>query len=153
MDFHLNSLLNLSNATVFTCYQEIDFICLHLQLKNEGINCPNCQEYIDCLHHTSHVMIRDLSICGNLVYLKVPRRKYYCKYCKKYPTEVLEWVEKRRSFTCRYENYIYEQVKNSTVEQVSNRENLGRDQVQGIFSRIATKELAKKIGAMHNESA
>jgi transposase len=99
------------------------------------------------------MLIRDLSICGNLVYLKVPRRKYYCKQCGKYPTEVLDWVEKRRGFTCRYENYIYEQVKNLTVEQVRIQEKLGHDQVQGIFSRIATRELAKKTGATQNESA
>jgi transposase len=153
MDFHLNSLLDLPKATVFTCSKQNDFVCVHLQLNNEGINCPNCQEYIDCLHNTSYVLIRDLSICGNRIYLKVPRRKYYCKSCKKYPTEVLEWVEKRRGFTCRYENYIYAQVKNSTVEQVSSQESLGRDQVQGIFSRIAARELAKKIGAMQSESA
>jgi transposase len=83
----------------------------------------------------------------------VPRRKYYCKYCGKYPTEVLEWVEKRRNFTCRYENYIYEQVKNLTVEQVSNQEKLGRHQVQGIFSRLAKREIAKKIGATQDELA
>ncbi len=40
MDFHLNSLLNLSQATVFTCYCETDFICLHLQLNNTSITCP-----------------------------------------------------------------------------------------------------------------
>lgn len=147
MDFHLNSLLGLPQATVFTCYRETDFICLHLQLNNEGINCPNCQQYIDCLHDTSYILVKDLSICGNLVYLKVPRRKYYCEFCGKYPTEVLEWVEKRRNFTCRYENYIYEQVKNLTVEQVSNQEKLERNQVQRIFSRIAKREIAKKIGA------
>ena len=153
MDFHLNSLLALANTTIFTCYKETDFICLHLQLNNEGINCPNCQEYTDCLHNTSYRLVRDLSIFGNLVYLKVPRRKFYCKSCGRYPTEVLDWVEKGRGFTCRYENYIYTQVKTSTVEQVSKQEKLGRDQVQGIFSRIAARELAKKTGEMHDESA
>ena len=47
MDFHLNSLLSLPNTTVFTCYKEAGFIFLHLQLTNEGINCPNCQSYTD----------------------------------------------------------------------------------------------------------
>ena len=77
MDFHLNSLLNLPNTTVFTCYKEAGFIFLHLQLTNEGINCPNCQSYTDIVHQTSHILIRDLSIIGAGVYLKVPRRKFY----------------------------------------------------------------------------
>lgn len=153
MDFHLNSLLNLPQATVFTCYQETDFICLQLQLNNEGINCPHCHKYIDHLHNTSHVLVRDLSIFGRLVYLKVPRRKYYCNDCGRYPTEVLDWVEKRRGFTCRYEDYIYAQVKQLTVEQVSVQERLSSEQVQGIFSRIAKRELAKKIGESLADSA
>lgn len=153
MDFHLNSLLNLSNATIFTCYQETDFICLHLQLSNEGIDCPHCHEYTDILHDTSYILVRDLSIFGRLVYLKVPRRKFYCKACGRYPTEVLDWVEKRRGFTCRYENYIYQQVKYLTVEQVSVQEQLSSDQVQRIFSRIAGRVLAKKIGENLNDSA
>ncbi len=62
MDFHLNSLLNLPNTTVFTCDKEAGFIFLHLQLTNEGINCPNCQSYTDTVHQTSHILIRDLSI-------------------------------------------------------------------------------------------
>jgi transposase len=153
MDFHLNSLLNLSNATVFTCYKETDFICLHLQLNNEGIDCPHCHNYTDILHDTNYILVRDLSIFGHLVYLKTPRRKFYCKSCGRYPTEVLDWVEKRRGFTCRYENYIYQQVKQLTVEQVSIQEQLSPDQVQGIFSRIADRELAKKIGVHLNDSA
>ncbi|WP_373545738.1 transposase family protein, partial [Chamaesiphon sp.] len=46
-------------------------ICLHLQLNNLGITCPNCQSYTDNLHDPSYILIRDLSIFGNLVYLKV----------------------------------------------------------------------------------
>jgi len=146
MDFHLNSLLNLSQATVFTCYRETDFICLHLQLNNSSITCPNCQKHTDNLHDTSYVLVRDLSIFGNLVYLKVPRRKFYCNSCGKYPTEILDWVEKRRGFTCRYEQYIYSQVKQLTVEQVSKAEQLSPQQVKSIFSRIAARELKKKTG-------
>jgi transposase len=153
MDIHLNSLLNLSNAIVFTCYQESDFICLHLQLTNEGIICPHCQNYTDNLHDTSQILVRDLSIFGQLVYRKVPRRKFYCKQCQRYPTEGLDWMEKRRGFTIRYESYIYEQVKRLTVAQVSEQEQLSPDQVQRIFSRRAALELAKKIGAIPSDSA
>jgi hypothetical protein len=56
MDFHLNSLLNLSQATVFTCYHEMDLICLYLQLNNLGITWHNCQSYTDNLHDTSYIL-------------------------------------------------------------------------------------------------
>ena len=150
MDFHLNSLLNLPNTTVFTCYKNAGFIFLDLQLNNEGINCHNCQNYTDTVHQTSHILIRDLSIVGAGVYLKVPRRKFYCNSCKKYPTEQLAWVENRQRFTQRYQEYIYERVKESSCEQVGRSEDLSIDQIQRIFSRIATIELKKKIGVLHN---
>ena len=154
MDFHLNSLLNLPNTTVFTCYKEAGFIFLHLQLTNEGINCPNCQSYTDIVHQTSHILIRDLSIIGAGVYLKVPRRKFYCNNCQKYPTEQLVWTEKRQRFTQRYQKYIYERVsvagdpprKESSCEQVSRSEDLSTDQIQRIFSKVAETELKKRLG-------
>ncbi|WP_373544132.1 transposase family protein, partial [Chamaesiphon sp.] len=43
----------------------------------------------------------------------------------------------------RYEDYIYSQVKQLTVEQVSSQEQLTPQQVKGIFSRIAERELKK----------
>jgi transposase len=144
MDFHLNFLLNLPNVSVFTCYKEVGFTIIHLDLVNEGINCPNCQSYTDVIHQTSHILIRDLSIVGDGVYLKVPRRKFYCGNCKKYPTEHLSWVENKQRFTQRYQEYIYERVKESSCEQVSRVEDLSADQVQRIFSRIADRELKKK---------
>ena len=146
MDFHLNSLLNLPNARVFTCYKEAGFTFIQLDLINEGINCPNCQNYTDTIQKTSQVLIRDLSIIGVGLYLKVPRRKFYCGECQKYPTERLQWVESRQRFTERYQEYIYERVKESCCEQVSHNEELSPAQVQRIFSRIAERELKKKIG-------
>jgi transposase len=148
MDFHLNSLLNLPNTTVFTCYKEVGFIFIHLQLNNEGINCHNCQNYTEIVHQISHILIRDLSITGAGVYLKVPRRKFYCNNCQKYPTEQLVWVENRQRFTQRYQEYIYERVKESSCDRVSRSEDLSRDQIQRIFSRIASRELKKKIGVL-----
>jgi transposase len=144
MNFHLESLLNLPNVSVFTCHKEVGFTVIHLQLVNEGINCPNCQKYTDVIHQTSHILIRDLSIIGSGVYLKVPRRKFYCSNCKKYPTEQLSWVENKQRFTQRYQEYIYERVKELSCEQVSRVEDLSVDQVQRIFSRIADRELKKK---------
>jgi transposase len=106
MDFHLDTLLNLPNVTVFTASPHEGFTLLRLELLNEGINCPHCQSYTDIIHQTRPI------------YLQVPRRQFYCSSCKKSPTEPLPFVEKRRKYTRRYEEYIYEKVKELTVEQV-----------------------------------
>jgi transposase len=126
MDFHLNSLLNLSQATVFTCYHETDFICLHLQLNNPSITCPNCQKHTDNLHDTSYILVRDLSIFGNLVYLKVPRRKFYCNSCGKYLQLGLKGLQNKTLL-----------LKNNEDLNESERADL-----QGLFSNSTILEFA-----------
>ena len=140
MDFHLDSLLNFPDVTVISCQQQEGLIILQLDFLNECITCPHCQNYIDDIHQTRSILVRDLGIFGQVVYLNVPRRQFYCRHCKKYPTERLEFVDKRRNYTIRYEEYIYERVKELTVEQVSNNEQLTAEKVQNIFSRIAKKK-------------
>nr|WP_245602816.1 transposase family protein [Gloeothece verrucosa] len=49
-----------------------------------------------------------------------------------------------RNFTIRYEEYIYERVKELTVEQVSKNEDLSPEKVASIFKRIALKK--KRLG-------
>jgi transposase len=75
MDFHLDNLLNLPNVVGDGYTSTLDAIVVKLQLVNAGINCPNCNKYISQVHQTRSVLVRDLSILGQVVYLKVPRRQ------------------------------------------------------------------------------
>ena len=144
MDIHLDTLLRLPNVSVFTCYQKEGLIVLELELINPGIPCPHCQTYTDKLHQDRPILVRDLSICGQGVYLKVPRRQFDCPGCKRISTERLFFVEMGRQYTIRYEEYIYERVKELTVEQVSQNEGLSSKIVGSIFKRIAQRK--KKTG-------
>lgn len=126
--------------TVITCQQQEGFIVLKLDFLNEGITCPHCQNYLDDIHQTRSILVRDLGIFGQVVYLNLPRRQFYCRHCKKYPTEPLDIGSKRRNYTIRYEEYIYEKVKELTVEQVSRNEQLSPEQVKNIFSRKAVQK-------------
>nr|WP_041934276.1 transposase family protein [Gloeothece verrucosa] len=144
MDFHLDTLLNLPDISVFTCYRQEDFTFLDLHFLNPKVKCKYCQYSTDNIHQERPILVRDLSICGQAVYLKISRRQIYCPFCKKYSTESLDFVEQGRNYTKRYENYIYERVKELTVEQVSYHEQLSAEQVKNIFSRIAQRK--KKTG-------
>ena len=84
------------DVTVFICYQKEGFIILELELINQEISCPHCQTYTDNLHQDRPILVRDLSICGQGVYLKVPRRQFDCLDCKKVCPEQLSFLEKRR---------------------------------------------------------
>jgi transposase len=137
MDFHLDTLLNLPNIVADSYSTTLDAIVVKLQLVNAGINCPNCNEYISHVHQTRPVLVRDLSVFGQVVYLKVPRRQFYCSNCKTSPTELLSWVNKKQRQTNRYQEYIYEKVKELTVKQVSENEKMSEDAVQDIFHKVA----------------
>ena len=110
----------------------------------EKVECKYCSSATDELHQTRHVMVRDLSISGQIVYLKVPRRKFYCKHCQHYLTEDLEFMLPRRKYTERYEKYIYQRVNTSRIEQVKREESLSWEQVHGIYKHQC--ETLKKTG-------
>ena len=121
----------------------LDAIVVKLQLVNAGINCPNCSKYISQVHQTRSVLVRDLSIFGQVVYLKVPRRQFYCSTCKKSPTEPLLWVNRKQRQTNRYQEYIYKKMC------VAGEPRRSEDAVQDIFHKVASSK--KKAGGILND--
>ena len=144
MDFHLDTLLNLPDIVADSYSITLDTIVIKVRLVNDGINCPNCNKYIHKLHQIRPILVRDLSIFGQVVYLKVPRRQFYCTNCKTSPTESLSWLNKKQRQTNRYQEYIYERVKELTVKQVSENEKMSEDAIQDIFHKVASSK--KKLG-------
>lgn len=149
MDFYLDTLLNLPNTTVESCIQQQGLVFLKLRFLNENASCPHCQRLSHQLHQNRPVLIRDLSIFGRPVQLQVPRRQFYCTSCQRYFTEQLSFVDWERRYTQRYENYIYQRVQATSIEQVSREEDLSWDQVQGIFNHRFNQE-KKQIGERLN---
>ena len=133
MDFHLDALLNLPYITVESCLQQEQGVLLKLRCLNERSECPHCQQPSDEVHQNRPVLIRDLSVFGQLTYLQIPRRQFYCRPCQRYFTERFTFVDWERRYTQRYEEHIYRQVQSSSIEQVSRTEALSWDQVQGVF--------------------
>jgi len=110
MDFHIDTLLNIPNATVEPCIQEAGGVFLTLRWLNDAADCPDCRESSGELHQSRSVLLCDLAIFGQATHLKIPRHPFYCRPCQRYFTESLPDVDKGRQYTCRYEEYIYQQV-------------------------------------------
>jgi len=91
MDFHLDTLLNLPNLTVESCTQEEKEVFLKLRFLSEASDCPHCHNPSDKLHQNRPVLIRDLPVFGQSVYLHLPRRQFYCCFCQRYFTEQLSF--------------------------------------------------------------
>ena len=95
--------------------------------------------------------MRDLPAFGQPVYLKIPRRNFYCRHCQKYVTERLDFLNWRRQYTRRYEENIYQRVLHSNMEQISREEGLTPEQVEGIFNSVSSY-VKKKTGIKLNDS-
>jgi transposase len=133
MDLYLDRLLNLPDITIESCHQNEKNMVLKVDILREESECPHCKTSSHDVNQNNSILIRDLSISGQHIYLEIPRRQFYCANCQKYFTERLSFVDWERRYTQRYEDYIYHRVQVSTVEQVKREENLSWDQVQGIF--------------------
>lgn len=136
MNFLIEELVNLPQVRVENVVREGQVIFLKLGFKDDEIVCPHCGKKTGELNQIRTVMVRDLPISGQLVYLNIPRRQFYCKHCQKYFTEELDFVESGRRFTKRYEEYIYDRVIASSVESVRKEEDLSWDQVNGIHQHL-----------------
>lgn len=152
MDFHLDTLLKFPNVTVESCTQELNGVYLKLRFLSEEASCPHCGKLSEELHQNRPILMRDLSIFGQVTYLKVPRRQFYCRDCQRYFTESLSFVDEGRQYTRRYEEHIYQQVQLSSIEQVGRVEGLTFERIQGIFKhQYAQKKM--KDGQMPSELA
>lgn len=95
--------------------------------------------------------MRDLPTFGQPVYLKIPRRNFYCRHCQKYVTERLDFLNWRRQYTRRYEENIYQRVLHNNLEQISREEGLTPEQIEGIFNLVSSY-VKKKTGIKLNDS-
>jgi hypothetical protein len=64
MNIYLDTLLNLPNITVFTCYQKEGFNFLKLEFLKEKVCCTYCGFETDEIHQNRPILVRDLSISG-----------------------------------------------------------------------------------------
>ena len=143
MDFYLDSLLHLPYITVDS-YKEVDgTVVLKLKCLNETICCPGCGASLDEIHQVEYVLIRDLPVFGKPVYLNVPRRQFHCQACQRFWSERLSFVSWRHHYTQRYEQAIYEQVKQSSIEAVSRVEGVSASTVRAIFDEQAEIRVKK----------
>lgn len=136
MYLHLTNLLNLPVVVVESCNYSENSVYFQLSIVAIGIYCPYCRSYTEELHQNRPIVVRDLPAFGKEVYLKLPRRQFYCRCCQRYITERLEFIDWRRKYTRRYEESIYQQVTNSSIEEVSRTHNLTGNQVKNIFNHV-----------------
>jgi len=100
--------------------------------------CRKCGRPISKFHgHDKTVTLRHLSILGRKTYIRIRPVRCQCLHCKGKPTTTqrLSWYVQRSPHTKAYDEHILLALINSTVEDVSLKEDIGYKAVEGVVDR------------------
>jgi transposase len=100
--------------------------------------CQHCGREIAKFHgYDKEIRLRHLSILGRRVYLCLRPKRYQCPYCSHHPTttQPLDWYDPKSPHTKAYEEHVLLQLVNSTLQDVSRKEGVGYDAVEGVLDR------------------
>lgn len=95
--------------------------------------CHKCQKPATKPNGTAPTrMIRHLSILDTPVYIRITPVRYSCEYCDDHPTttEQYDWCKRNASTTNALDDYLMRCLINSTIEDVSKKENITSDIIQ-----------------------
>ena len=113
-------------------------VIITVHSTKKGTKCRKCGRWIEKCHgHDDPILLRHLSLFGRKVYLRVCPARYQCLQCHRRPTttERVSWRTPRSDYTLAYEKHILWEFVNSTVEDVSVKEDIGYDAIMGILDR------------------
>jgi len=119
-------------------------IVITVESTVEGTYCRTCGRKITKRHgHCRVITLRHLPILNMKAYIRIRPVRYQCPYCNGKPTtsQKLPWYDERSPHTRAYEDHILIEMINNTVEDVSNKEDLGYEAVMGIINRGVSTEV------------
>ena len=110
----------------------------------EGTLCRVCGRTIHTPYgHGRTLKIRHLPIFGRKTYIVLCPPRYQCLDCAGKPTttQQFSWHEARSSHTKAYDEFVLLSLVNSTVEDVSIKEDVGYEAIMGILDRYISTEV------------
>ena len=99
--------------------------------------CSTCDTVSAQVHDRKERWVRDVPWAGKRCALVIPARRFKCARCRRPFTERLEAVAPLARYTRRYEHYLFEQCRGTTIQAVHRREGLGYKAVEGVYYRLA----------------
>jgi transposase len=117
---------------------------ISVQSTQKGTVCRKCGKFIDKFHgYDKEIVLRHLPILDNRVFIKIKPIRYMCSDCQDKPTTTQKssWYTPRSSYTNAYEEYILRCLINTTVEDVSIKEDIGYESIMGVIDRYISEEV------------
>lgn len=142
----LAGLLGLPGVTVVNQVTDLETQTVTLQLAHEFdyAICPVCGHLSDSLHQNHPVSVRDLDVLGQTCYLQFEKRRFDCDYCGIPFTEQLSFCKSYSRYTTRFEQHVFEVVKEHTISRAAELLKLGYKATEGIYYRQAAAYAIRK---------
>lgn len=117
--------------------EEGDFIITVESTLEKGV-CRKCGQSTKTFYgYDKTIRLRHLPILGRRVYICLRPKRYQCNRCDGHPTttQQCQWYDARSPHTHAYEKHLLRMLINSTIEDVSRKEQVGYDAVVGTLQR------------------
>jgi transposase len=134
MKFNVDQILDLPEMKVLN-FQEVEEIGIIITIE-KNVNycaCPSCGHITRSIHQNHWRMIRDLSWSEKMVLLNINRRQFKCNKCQKVFSEQLDFVERNKRYTKRLAVDIVQQVLDSNIHSVAERNDLSDEEVESML--------------------
>ena len=109
-----------------------------------GTPCRQCGEMTTKFYgEDREIRLRHLPILGRQTYICLRPKRYECPNCDGKPTttQQLGWYTPRSSFTRAYEEQLLLSLVNSTIQDVSIKEEIGYEAIMGVIDRHLDREI------------
>lgn len=119
-------------------------LLIRVESTKKTTACGICGTEIECKYgHGQTIRLRHLSVFGLETYILVRPKRGQCLSCYGDPTttQIVSWYEQRSPHTQAYDEYLVKQLINSTIEDVSLKEEVGYDAVVGALNRLIEPEI------------
>ncbi len=122
--------------------REQQFIITVASTKKE-ISCHGCGKPTEPYGKGRTIQLRHLPILGKETYIEITPPRGRCSNCKDNvtTTQQASWYDRKSPHTKAYEKHILLSLINSTLSDVSIKENLGYQAIQAIIDRQVSSEI------------
>lgn len=141
----LQTLLNLPDIAIDRVVLERPrMLKIYVHSTLEGTHCHCCGKRI---HHAyglgQEITLRHVSLGEYTIVIVLRPKRYQCDDCDGHPTtsQTLSWSTPRASVTKAFEDHMLLELINSTLEDVSRKQGIGVDALQGILDRRLEPEV------------
>ena len=145
-----DTLLDLPNLRVDQVEKTGNRLIIHCHILAESDVCPSCQKETTSVNQYTERTLRDLSIVGKEVSLKIRVPQFYCSACSRYFTHELSFAEPNKSYTHRQSKWIFELCNQQPFTEVAALVNMSNKAVENLYfnrvrEQINVKERFKKV--------